>query len=153
MAEHFIPGDPLARTRTVLAVVLTLTLGFAALVYTQLYVDTLMELRAKHPRLAAAGLKQLYHVLAVSGVFLGTGFAGGLAACSFRVFRSGQVPPAGMRVAFTTKVRTGKSAKIIAIILLMLALGVFVGSLLLGYYLWGVGVEYELLYSGPLRRA
>ena len=152
MAEDFIPGDPLIRTRTVLVVVLTLTLGFAALVYTQVYIDALMELRIRHPRLAAAGLKQLYQVLAVSGALLGTGVAGILARCSFRVFRSGQFPPAGIRVAFRTRVRTGKSATIIGLSSLVLALGVFVGGLVLGYHLWNVGVEYELLYSGPVRR-
>lgn len=153
MAEHIIPGDSLARTRTVLTVVLTFTLGLAAVVYTQSYSDTMLELRATHPRLATAGLKQLYQVLAVCGALLGTGLAGVLGTFSLRVFRSGQAPPAGMRVAFSTKVRTGRSARSLATCSLVLAGGVFAGSLLLAYHLWTVGLEYELLYKGPFRSA
>lgn len=153
MAQHIIPADPLVRTRMVLGAVLTLSLGFAALVYTQAYFNSMMELRATHPRLAAAGLKQLYQVWAVGGGLLGSGLAALLTNFAVRVFRSGHAPPLGMRVAFPTRLRTGSNATLIASTSLVLAVGVLVGGLLFGYQLWTVALEYGVLYPGPFQRA
>ena len=72
---------------------------------------------------------------------------------SIQVFRSGQVPPAGMRVPFPTKVRTGSSAQVIASSSLVLAVGVFVGCLLVSIQLWTVAQEYGVTYSGPFLAA
>lgn len=153
MAQHIIPADPLVRTRVVLGAVLALSLGFAALVYTQAYFDSMIKLRATYPRLAAAGLKQLYQVWAVGGGLLLSGLAALLTSFAVRVFRSGHAPPSGMRVAFPTRLRTGNSATLIAGTSLVLAVGVLVGGLLLSYELWTVALEYGASYLGPFQRA
>lgn len=120
------------------------TIGLAAVIYAQSYFDTMMALCATRPQTAAAGIKQLCQVLAVWNV---------LALFSFRVFRSGQVPPTGMRVPFPTKVRTGRSAQIIATSSLVLAVIMFLGGLLLSVHLWTVGQEYGMTYPGLFRAA
>ena len=153
MTHHLIPADPLLRTRAVLCAVLTLALGFGALVYTQAYFDSMLELRAIYPRMAAAGLKQLYQVWAVgSGLLLG-GLAGLLASFAVRVLRSGRVPPPGMRVVWTTRLRTGTSASLIAGASLALAVGLLVCGLLLGYQLWTLAVQHGASYTGPFQPA
>ena len=45
MTPQLIPADPLVRTRAILTAALTLALGFGALVYTQAYFDSMLELR------------------------------------------------------------------------------------------------------------
>ncbi|MCE2487082.1 MAG: hypothetical protein J4F42_16325 [Desulfurellaceae bacterium] len=153
MTHYSIPADPLIRTRAVLAAVLTLALGLAALVYTQAYFNSMLELRTTHPRLAAAGLKQLYQVWAVSsGLVLG-GLAGLLASFAVRVLRSGRVPPPGMRVVWTTRLRTDSSASLIAGTSLALAVGLLLGGLLLGHQLWSLALEYGVSYAGPFQPA
>ena len=153
MTPQLIPADPLIRTRAILGAVLTLALGFAALVYTQAYFDSMLTLRATYPRLAAAGLKQLYQVWAVSsGLVLG-GLAALLASFAVRVLRSGRVPPPGMRVVWTTRLRTDSSASLIAGTSLALAVGLLLGGLLLGYQLWTLAVEYGASYAGPFQPA
>ena len=151
--QQVIPGDPLVRTRTILAAVLVGTIGLGAVIYAQSYFDTMMALRATKPQVAAAGIKQLCQVLAVCDFLLGTLFAGVLATFSLRVFRSGQVPPAGMRVAFTTKVGTGRSAQVIATSSLVFAIVVFVGFFLVSVHLWTVAQDYGVTYPGPFRAA
>ncbi len=151
LEERRLPGDSLARTRLLLMGVLIATLGLAAVIYSEAYFNTMMQLRATKPRIAAAGIKQLYQVLAGCNLLLGMFLTGVLATFSFQVLGSAQVPPPGMRVAFSTKVRTGKNARKIAIISLVLAIAVFVGCLLSGMHLWAVGQEYEMIYSRPLR--
>ena len=153
MTPQLIPADPLLRTRAILGAVLTLALGLAALVYTQAYFDSMLTLRATYPRLAAAGLKQLYQVWAVSsGLVLG-GLAALLASFAVRVLRSGRVPPPGMRVVWTTRLRTDSSASLIAGTSLALAVGLVLGGLLLGYQLWTLAVEYGASYAGPFQPA
>lgn len=153
MTPQLIPADPLVRTRAILGAVLTLALGLAALVYTQAYFDSMLTLRATYPRLAAAGLKQLYQVWAVSsGLVLG-GLAALLASFAVRVLRSGRVPPPGMRVVWTTRLRTDSSASLIAGTSLALAVGLLLGGLLLGYQLWTLAVEYGASYAGPFQPA
>ena len=153
MTPQLIPADPLIRTRAILGAVLTLALGLAALVYTQAYFDSMLTLRATYPRLAAAGLKQLYQVWAVSsGLVLG-GLAALLASFAVRVLRSGRVPPPGMRVVWTTRLRTDSSASLIAGTSLALAAGLVLGGLLLGYQLWTLAVEYGASYAGPFQPA
>ena len=153
MTPQLIPADPLLRTRAILGAVLTLALGLAALVYTQAYFDSMLTLRATYPRLAAAGLKQLYQVWAVSsGLVLG-GLAALLASFAVRVLRSGRVPPPGMRVVWTTRLRTDSSASLIAGTSLALAVGLLLGGLLLGYQLWSLAVEYGASYAGPFQPA
>ena len=153
MTPQLIPADPLLRTRAILGAVLTLALGLAALVYTQAYFDSMLTLRATYPRLAAAGLKQLYQVWAVSsGLVLG-GLAALLASFAVRVLRSGRVPPPGMRVVWTTRLRTDSSASLIAGTSLALAFGLLLGGLLLGYQLWTLAVEYGASYAGPFQPA
>jgi hypothetical protein len=113
----------------------------------------MIKLRATYPRLAAAGLKQLYQVWAVGGGLLLSGLAALLTSFAVRVFRSGHAPPSGMRVAFPTRLRTGNSATLIAGTSLVLAVGVLVGGLLLSYELWTVALEYGASYLGPFQRA
>ena len=149
--KYHILGDSLARTRLLLIGVMIVTLGLAAVIYTEAYFNAMRQLQATKPRIAAAGIKQLYQVLAGCNFLLGMFLAGSLATFAFRVFGSGQVPPPGMRVAFATKIRTGKSARKIATLSLVLAVVVFVGCLLSGMHLWAVGQEYELIYSRPFR--
>jgi hypothetical protein len=151
--EHRIPGDSLAKTRLLLVGVLIVTFSLATVIYTEAYFNAMRQLQATKPRIAAAGIKQLYQVLAGCNFLLGICLTGGLVTFAFRVLGSGQVPPPGMRVAFSTKVRTGKNARNIATISLMLAVVVFVGFLLSGLHLWAVGQEYEMIYSRPFRSA
>ena len=153
MTHHLIPADPLIRTRAVLCAVLTLALGFGALVYTQAYFDSMLELRAIYPRMAAAGLKQLYQVWAVGGGLVLGGLAALLASFALRVLRSGRVPPPGMRVVWTTRLRTGTSASLIAGVSLALAVGLLLGGLLLGYQLWTLALQYGASYTGPFQPA
>lgn len=153
MTHHLIPADPLIRTRAVLCAVLTLALGLSALVYTQAYFDSMLELRAIYPRMAAAGLKQLYQVWAVGGGLVLGGLAALLASFALRVLRSGRVPPPGMRVVWTTRLRTGTSASLIAGVSLALAVGLLLGGLLLGYQLWTLALQYGASYTGPFQPA
>lgn len=148
---HRIPGDSLATTRLLLMGVLIVTLGLAAVIYAEAYFNTMMQIRATKPRIAAAGIKQLYQVLAGCNFLLGIFLAGGLATFAFRVFQSRQVPPPGMRVAFPTKFRIEKAARNIATTSLLLAALVLVGFLLSGIHLWAVGQEYEIIYSRPFQ--
>lgn len=149
--EDRIPGDSLATTRLLLMGVLIVTLSLAAVIYTEAYFNAMMQLRETKPRIAAAGIKQLYQVLAGCNVLLGMFLTGGLAAFASRVFQTRQVPPPGMRVACATKVRTGKTARNIATMSLVLAALVLVGCLLSGIHLWTVGQEYEMIYSRPFQ--
>ena len=153
MTHHLIPADPLVRTRAALCAVLALALGFGALVYTQAYFDSMLELRAIYPRMAAAGLKQLYQVWAVGSGLVLSGLAALLASFAVRVLRSGRVPPPGMRVGWTTRLRTGASASLIAGASLALAVGLLLGGLLLGYQLWSLALEYGASYAGPFQPA
>ena len=78
--------------------------------------------------MAAAGLKQLYQVWAVGSGLLLSGLAALLASFAVRVLRSGRVPPPGMRVVWTTRLRTGASASLIAGASLALAVGLLLGG-------------------------
>ena len=151
LKERCLPGDSLTRTRLLLIGVMIVTLSLAVVIYTDAYFNAMRQLQATKPRIAAAGIKQLYQVLAGCNFLLGMFLTGALAIFSFRIFKSGQVPPPGMRVAFPTKVRTGKNARNIATISLVLAVVVFAGCLLSGMHLWAVGREYEMIYAQPLQ--
>ena len=81
------------------------------------------------------------------------GLAALLASFAVRVVRSGRVPPPGMRVVWTTRLRTGTSASLIAGASLALAVGLLVCGLLLGYQLWTLAVQYGASYTGPFQPA
>ena len=150
--EQSIPGDALVRTRTLLAAVLVGTMGLAAVQYAQSYFDFMMTLRATHPHLAAAGLRQLCQILAICDGLIGLSLASVLTVFSVQVFRSGQVPPVGMRVAFTVRIRTGNIATLIATSSLVVAAAVLVGSLVLGYQLWDPPKQHRSSMPGRCRR-
>ncbi len=136
--ESIIPTDPAARKRTIIAVIVTGSLGLIGVFS---FWDSLTDLLALHtaaPQLAASDIRNLMCILAACDLLVATSVAGMLTAASFRTFTSKQFPPPGTQLIRATTLRTGDQAKGIAVLCLLCAL--FVAAL-------GIGTAASLVWN------
>ena len=114
-------ADPRLRTR---AIVVTLMVALVGLIYLHWLNGFLQDVELLSMKDGTVAVKKLWPILLAtmaavlcSSVVL----AGTLTYLAVKVYRTGQYPPPGMRVLWTTPTRTGRAATVASLCILLLA--------------------------------
>lgn len=124
--SDWVEADPQARKQVLWAVAVCLVVGVICLISLKLLTGPvgvrLEELAQENPR-KAAGIAALVVTSITAAVVIPTSIlAGRFLQVAARIWRMGQFPPPGLKVAKATRIVRGRSARAVAVILVVLIL-------------------------------
>lgn len=119
--DELLRADPRVRKRAILIALLMTLVGFASLALFHGFLREMEALATASPQLAWEKLHLVGTAALMVALFSSTAFACVLAYVAFRVFRAGQWPPPGFRVAWDMPIRTGRQATVVAVCMVVLA--------------------------------
>ena len=135
MAE-IIRADPRRRKQILGLLTVTLITVALYLYFVQGFVGQIEKLANTSPQLATEKLRLLRTCEAVSLASLTILFSGLFATWAVQVYRSGQYPPLGVKVAWDTQVRTGRDARVMVTLFIVVALVIAIYGLAMMNVLW-----------------
>jgi hypothetical protein len=120
-SEDIVVADKGLRTKVLVAMVLLVLALIALTQYWTHYLEQLKGLAALNPQLAIDKLFRLLRITLGVGMIL-VGVAGfSMVRTAMKTLRAGRFPPPGMKVIRDTRIVTGISAKLRAILLIVIA--------------------------------
>ncbi len=143
MNQAIARADKEFRKRFIIFLVLIAIVFAVAILSTKSYLDQIGQLAPGNPDLAAQKVMFLFKWWLGLGSLPILGLAVYQMLLAWRVLKSGQFPPPGMRLVRDTKIRTGRKAKKVAISLIVLSSLIIVVTLFLVY--WPYAFEETLL--------
>jgi len=121
MTEHIIPVDKKLRKQTLIGLLLLILIGAFLIQAILAHFEEIKSLAITNPDLSVLKVKEFVCWVIILNAILSLAFCVYFVSIAIRILKSKRYPPPGMRVIKDTRLQTGKKAKAMAIVQIIMA--------------------------------